>query len=156
MRAMPSHPVPTLDDVRPVPPRGTARQKAASMPKPAPVIAIRIPLRVAGMVLLGVVAVLLVSLSTWSVDDPSLSYATSKLAENWLGFPGAVIADLVFQFLGLGGIVMSVPLALWGWALARRRRPTHLPLRLLAWIGAVLLSTGVFAFLPTPMSWPLP
>lgn len=126
------------------------------MPKPAPVIAIRIPLRVAGMLLLGFVTVLLVSLSTWSVDDPSLSYATTKVAENWLGFPGAVIADIVFQFLGLGGIVMSVPLALWGWALARRRRPTHLPLRLLSWLAAVLLSTGVFAFLPTPATWPLP
>src|SRR5690606_8381211 len=101
MRAMPSHPVPTLDDVRPVPPRGAARQKTASMPKPAPVIAIRIPLRIAGMVLLGIVAILLLSMSSWSVDDPSLSYATSKIAQNWLGYPGAVIADLVFQFLGL-------------------------------------------------------
>lgn len=156
MRVMPSHPVPTLDDVRPVPPRGAARQKTASMPKPAPVIAIRIPLRIAGMVLLGIVTILLLSLSSWSVDDPSLSYATSKIAENWLGFPGAVIADLVFQFLGLGGIVAIVPLALWSWALLRKRRLTHVVLRTLSWLGTILLSTGVFAFLPTPETWPLP
>lgn len=126
------------------------------MPKPAPVIAIRIPLRVAGMVLFGIVAILLLSLSSWSVDDPSLSYATSKIAENWLGYPGAVIADLVFQFLGLGGIVAIVPLALWSWALLRKRRLTHVVLRTLSWLGAILLSTGVFAFMPTPDSWPLP
>ncbi|WP_092426403.1 DNA translocase FtsK [Devosia crocina] len=126
------------------------------MPKPAPVISIRIPLRTAGMLLLGLSAIILISLSTWSVDDPSLSYATTKVAQNWLGFPGAVIADIVFQFLGLGGIVLTVPLALWGWTLTRRRRPTHLPLRVLSWIGAVLLSTGVFAFSPTPTTWPLP
>lgn len=156
MRVMPSHPVPTLDDIRPVPPRAARQKTAAAMPKPAPVIAIRIPLRIAGMIMLGLVAVILVSLSTWSVDDPSLSYATSKIAENWLGYPGAVIADLVFQFLGLGGIVMSVPLALWGWAMARKRRPTHMVLRTLCWIGATVVSTGVFAFLPAPATWPLP
>lgn len=156
MRAMPSHPVPTLDDVRPVPPRGTARSKPKAMPKPAPVLAIRIPLRIVGLVLLGLVAIVLTSLSTWSVDDPSLSYATSKIADNWLGYPGAVIADLIFQFLGLGGIVGVVPLALWGWAMTLRRRMTHTVLRVLCWIGAIVLSTGVFAFLPTPQSWPLP
>ena len=153
MRAMPSHPVPTLDDVRPVPPRGASRQKTAAMPKPAPVIAIRIPLRIAGMVLFGVVAILLLSLRSWSVDDPSLSYATGKVAENWLGYPGAVIADLVFQFLGLGGIVATAPLAPWSWALLRKRRLTRVMLRVLSWFGATPLSTGVFAFLPTPISW---
>ncbi len=153
---MPSHPVPTLDNVRPVPPRAASRQKTAAMPKPAPVIAIRIPLRLVGMVLLGMAAILLTAMSTWSVDDPSLSYATEKLAQNWLGFPGAVISDLVFQFLGLGGIVMVVPLALWGWAMVLKRRLTHVVLRVLCWIGAIMLSTGVFAFVPTPATWPLP
>lgn len=155
---MPSHPVPTLDDVRPVPPRG-ARGKAkpsAAMPKPAPIISIRIPLRIAGLILLGLSAILLVSMATWSVDDPSLSYATDKSPENWLGFPGAAIADLCFQFLGLGALVMTVPVALWGWAMARRLQPTKMGLRLLAWIGATVLSTGILAFLPLPESWPLP
>ncbi|MCW5722249.1 MAG: DNA translocase FtsK [Devosia sp.] len=126
------------------------------MPKPAPIISIRIPLRTAGLILLGLSAILLVSMATWSVDDPSLSYATDKAPQNWLGFPGAAIADLAFQFLGLGALVMVVPLALWGWAMARRLQPTRLGLRVLAWLGATLLATGIFAFVPLPDSWPLP
>ena len=55
----------------------------------APVLAIRIPLRLAGIVLFALVAVVLLSLASWSVDDPSLSYATAKPPSNWLGYPGA-------------------------------------------------------------------
>ncbi|ODT69466.1 MAG: cell division protein FtsK [Pelagibacterium sp. SCN 63-23] len=119
-------------------------------------MAIRIPLRLAGMLLLGLCAVLLVSMATWSVDDPSLSLATGKAAANWLGYPGAVIADLAFQFLGLAALVMTVPLALWGWAMVRRFRMTHMGLRLIAWLGSTLLFAGVFAFIAMPESWPLP
>eukprot|EP01036_Dinobryon_divergens_P018372 gene18372-25028_t len=96
------------------------------------------------------------SLASWSVDDPSLSYATSKPVANWLGFPGAVVADLSFQVLGLGVIVLLIPPALWSWSLVRRRIPAKMVLRLIAWIGASGLATGVLAFLPTPASWPLP
>ncbi|WIY54559.1 DNA translocase FtsK 4TM domain-containing protein [Devosia sp. YIM 151766] len=123
---------------------------------PPPAIAIRIPLRLAGLLLLALCAVLLASLASWSVDDPSLSLATSKSPANWLGYPGAVIADLVFQFLGLAGLVMVAPLALWGWAMSRRYAVTHMGLRLGAWLGAVLLFAGVFSFIEMPQSWPLP
>lgn len=157
---MPSHPLPTIDDVRPVPPRNRAgaasKSKAKAPPAPPPAIAIRIPLRIAGLMLLSLSAVILASLASWSVDDPSLSLATAKKAANWLGYPGAVIADLVFQFLGLAGLVMVVPLALWGWAMARRYRLTHPALRLIAWLGAVVLAAGVFSFIAMPESWPLP
>ena len=33
-------------------------------------------------------ALVLVSLASWQVDDPSLSYASGNPAKNWLGFPG--------------------------------------------------------------------
>ena len=154
---MPSHPVPTLDEVRSLPARAARNPgRSAKAPMPPPAIAIRIPLRVAGLLILGFCAVLLVALASWSVDDPSLSLATAKAPANWLGFPGAVIADLVFQFLGLAGLVMVVPLALWGWAMARRHVVTRAGLRLSAWLGAVLLSAGVFGFVAMPETWPLP
>ncbi|MCP1209400.1 DNA translocase FtsK [Devosia subaequoris] len=123
---------------------------------PPPAIAIRIPLRIAGLMVLGLCAIVLAALASWSVDDPSLSLATAKAPANWLGYPGAVIADLVFQFLGLAGLVMVVPLALWGWAMARRHVVTRAGLRLGAWVGAVLLFAGVFAFVAMPETWPLP
>ncbi len=123
---------------------------------PAPAIAITIPLRLVGLILLGFVAVVMVSLASWNVDDPSFSYATSTPARNWLGFPGAVIADISFQVLGLGIIALLVPLAMWGWSFVRRRLPSRMGLRLIAWIAATALTTGVLSFLPAPESWPLP
>ena len=58
--------------------------------------------------------------------------------------------------LGLSVIVLLIPPALWGWSFVRRRVPSKLGLRLIAWIAATGLSTGVLAFLPAPASWPLP
>jgi len=122
----------------------------------APAIAIRIPIRAIGFVVLGLIAVILVSLASWSVDDPSLSYATNQPARNWLGFPGAVIADLSFQFLGLATLALLIPPALWGWSLSRSQVPTRFGLRIVTWIGAGLLFCGVLSFVTPPESWPLP
>ena len=123
---------------------------------PAIAIALTIPLRLIGIIVLSLVGIVMTALASWNVDDPSLSYATSSPAKNWLGVPGAIIADLSFQILGLGIIVLLIPLALWGWSFLRRRLPTHMGLRLIAWIAATILATGVLAFLPAPQSWPLP
>ncbi|MEQ1771230.1 MAG: DNA translocase FtsK 4TM domain-containing protein, partial [Devosia sp.] len=121
-----------------------------------PAIAITIPVRLIGLIVLALIGVTMVALASWSVDDPSLSYATSKHAQNWLGFPGAVIADLAFQVFGLGIVLILIPPALWGWSLVRRRVPRRLGLRLVAWVAASLLATGVLGFLAIPASWPLP
>ena len=123
---------------------------------PAPAIAIRIPLRLVGLAILALVAVIMLSLASWSVDDPSFSYATSKQASNWLGFPGAALADLVFQLFGIAIFPILLPPVLWAWTLVGRRAPTRFGLRGLAWLGAGLLTTGVFAFVGVPESWPLP
>jgi len=122
----------------------------------APAIAITIPVRLIGIVILGLVGLLMAALASWSVDDPSLSYATSKPVANWLGYPGAIVADLSFEILGLGIIALLVPPAIWGWSFVRRSVPQRMGLRLIAWIAATGLATGVLAFLPAPTSWPLP
>jgi DNA segregation ATPase FtsK/SpoIIIE, S-DNA-T family len=122
----------------------------------APAIAIRIPVRLIGAIILGLVAILLVALATWSVDDPSFSYASGKPAQNWLGFPGAALADISIQVFGLGMLVVLVPPALWGWAMIRLRTPSKMGLRVLAWLAASVLSCGIFAFVAAPESWPLP
>ena len=123
---------------------------------PPPALAIRIPVRLVGLVLLGLVAICLVAMASWSVDDPSFSYATSKAPANWLGFPGAAIADGLFQVFGLAALALLVPPALWGWAFARRHMPTHMGLRALAWVAATVLVAGVLSFVAMPASWPLP
>jgi S-DNA-T family DNA segregation ATPase FtsK/SpoIIIE len=153
---MPSSPSPVLDEIRSVPQRGTRSGSKPAVPAAPPALAIRIPLRVAGFFLIGTVAVCLLALSSWSVDDPSFSYATTKAPANWLGFPGAVIADTLFQVFGLAALIMLVPPALWGWNFSRRRMPTSLGLRFTGWLGATLLGAGVLSFVAMPPSWPLP
>ncbi|WP_127143745.1 DNA translocase FtsK [Pelagibacterium montanilacus] len=121
-----------------------------------PVLAITIPLRAVGLVVLALFAIMLASLASWSVDDPSLSYATDKPVENWLGFPGAVMADIAFQVMGLGALVMSAPPLVWAYAMIRRRVPSRPVLRLVCWLVSALFACGIFALLPVPESWPLP
>ncbi len=44
-----------------------------------------------------------VALATWSVGDPSFNASASGAPGNLLGGPGAVLADLVLQTLGVAG-----------------------------------------------------
>ena len=122
----------------------------------APVLSIAIPLRLVGTVIAALCLLALVALASWSVDDPSLSYATDKSPENWLGFPGAVFADLAFQFLGLATLVMLVPPLVWALSLIRRLPPAYMGLRMMGWLAGTAIATGFFACFPTPESWPLP
>ena len=61
---------------------------------------------VAGLSLIALSGVAAAALMTWSVQDPSLSHATSRAIRNILGYPGAIGADLLMQILGLGAIML--------------------------------------------------
>ena len=63
-----------------------------------------------------------ISLLSWSIDDPSLNHSTSTIAHNWLGKGGAIVADLLMQFLGVGSAAALAPPAAWGWRLVTERR----------------------------------
>ena len=56
----------------------------------------------AGLGLIALSGVAAAALMTWSVQDPSLSHATSRAIRNIVGYPGAIGADLLMQILGLG------------------------------------------------------
>jgi hypothetical protein len=60
---MPSSPSPVLDEIRSVPQRGT-RASTKPLPTPPPALAIRIPVRLAGLMLLAVVAICLAALAS--------------------------------------------------------------------------------------------
>lgn len=117
---------------------------------------IRIPARLAGIGLCLAAFALLVALATWSVNDPSLSYATDTLPKNWLGYAGATIADIGFQILGLASIIFVLPPLAWGWMLIKRKSPPRLPVRLSMWVVSTILAAGVFSCIAIPNSWPLP
>ena len=63
----------------------------------------------AGLALIALSGVAAAALMTWSVQDPSLSHATSRAIRNIVGYPGAIGADLLMQIVGLGAIMLILP-----------------------------------------------
>lgn len=116
----------------------------------------RLCLRALGLTLTAAAVAGWLSLLTWSMHDPSLNHATRRAPDNLLGHAGAGIADLAFQLLGLGAIVLFLPLAAWGWHLMLQRPLRAARLRVLAALPAVLMAAGGLAALPVPAAWPLP
>ena len=53
-----------------------------------------------GLGLIAFAGLLAAALMTWSVQDPSLSHATSRAIRNIIGYPGAIGADLLMQKIG--------------------------------------------------------
>ncbi len=96
------------------------------------------------------------SLLSWSVDDPSLTHATAATAHNWLGKTGAIAADLMMQFLGVGAAAALAPPAAWGWRLVAERRIGRVSPRILLLMAGAASTSGFASLLPPPASWPLP
>ena len=101
-----------------------------------------------GLALIVVAALLALALATWSVQDPSLSHATNTPARNLFGLPGAIVADLLTQLLGVAALAFILPVAIWGWRLLTHRPLQHERIRLLFWMLGVLLAAGCVAALP--------
>jgi S-DNA-T family DNA segregation ATPase FtsK/SpoIIIE len=110
----------------------------------------------AGLGIIALAAMLAASLATWSVSDPSLNHATSGPVRNALGTPGAVVADVLMQTIGLATAVFLIPLVLWGWRLLTGNALGIGRKRLVFWIVGSGLAAGALAALPVPESWPLP
>jgi DNA segregation ATPase FtsK/SpoIIIE, S-DNA-T family len=109
----------------------------------------------AGLALITLALLGVIALSTWSVQDPSLSHATQTPIQNLLGYPGAIFSDLAIQLLGLASILLLLPEALLGWRLLSHR-PIGEKWRGLVWIVATFLAAGFASTLPRIGSWPLP
>src|SRR5918993_3760040 len=108
-----------------------------------------------GLALVTVAGLFTVALATWSVDDPSLNNATDAPVHNMLGWPGAIIADLFMQLVGLGAIAILVPLALWGWRMIRAGDLGRTQLRLALWIVGSGAATAAASALPATARLPL-
>ncbi|WP_324135177.1 DNA translocase FtsK [Bosea sp. (in: a-proteobacteria)] len=109
-----------------------------------------------GLALLALMAAVALSLATWSVDDPSLNNATSGAVANWLGRPGAMVADLLMQLIGLGVIALLFPPLVWSLRLVRFHIFDRGALKLGLWIVAVAATAAVGSALPATPRWPLP
>ena len=109
-----------------------------------------------GLGLIAFAGVVAAALMTWSVQDPSLSHATSRAIRNIVGYPGAIGADLLMQILGLGAIMLILPIAVWGWRMMTHRDFDREALRLGCWILCTVLAAGFASCWPHGGAWPLP
>jgi S-DNA-T family DNA segregation ATPase FtsK/SpoIIIE len=109
-----------------------------------------------GLGLIALSSVAAAALMTWSVQDPSLSHATSRPIRNIVGYSGAIGADLLMQILGLGAIMLILPIAVWGWRMLTHRTFDREALRIACWILCTVLSAGFASCWAHGGTWPLP
>jgi S-DNA-T family DNA segregation ATPase FtsK/SpoIIIE len=101
---------------------------------------------------------LLAALLSHNVLDPSWNVASEGEISNWMGAPGAGLADIFLQTLGWAAGGPAVALAIWGGVLLVRtpvRRPAAMAV--LRWIAATIGTAGFAAALsalPLPNAWP--
>jgi S-DNA-T family DNA segregation ATPase FtsK/SpoIIIE len=110
----------------------------------------------AGLGLIVLSGVAAAALMTWSVQDPSLSHATSRAIRNFVGYPGAIGADLLMQILGLGSIMLILPVAVWGWRMLTHRHFDREALRVACWILCTVIAAGFASCWSHGGAWPLP
>jgi DNA segregation ATPase FtsK/SpoIIIE, S-DNA-T family len=111
---------------------------------------------IGGIALIVLAAALAAALGSWSVQDPSLSHATSAPVRNLLGVPGAVAADLLMQLVGVAALALILPIAVWGWRLLTHRTLDRERLRMILWSVGALAAAAFASCLPTSRAWPLP
>ena len=95
------------------------------------------------------------ALASWNISDPSLNHATASKPQNWLGSPGAIVADQLIQNLGLASLpFLFLPLR-WVMGLFNHELPESLGRQSLNWIGATIAFCCFLACLPVPDFWRL-
>ena len=109
-----------------------------------------------GIVLISLAMMVALALATWSVADPSLSHATDARVHNLMGWPGAVVADLMMQLVGLGALALILPVAMWGYRLLGHRAVGHERMRVVLWPLGAVLAAAFASCLPRSTHWPLP
>lgn len=110
----------------------------------------------AGVVIAALALANLLALASWSALDPSLNFATDRPVQNWLGKPGAIVADLLIQTVGLASIGMLLVFLAWGWQLTTQRTLQRIHLRTGCAILGVLSLAAFASLLPVSARWPLP
>ncbi len=109
-----------------------------------------------GLGLLAPMVVVALAPASWSAEEPSLNNATNGAVRNWLGRPGAMIADLLMQLVGLGVIALLFPPMIWALRLIRFHLFDRGALKLGLWVIGITAAAAVASALPPTPRWPLP
>ena len=108
-----------------------------------------------GCVILFVLALIWASILTWSATDPGIARATDARAENLLGLPGAIIADLMLDMLGLSVLVLLLAPMFWAFEMVLSERVSGLRAKAIYYPISVLALAAALASLPVSAAWPL-
>lgn len=109
----------------------------------------------AGLVLIALAGFGLIAVMSWSIDDPSLNNATTRAPGNWMGFPGAYVADVLLQTLGIACLLLLLPPFVWGFRAFQHRISNYIVFRVAAWLAGTLAAATFFGALPRFAFWPL-
>ena len=108
-----------------------------------------------GFAILALALAFAVSLISFSPGDPSFNNATPIAATNWLGPPGAYVADIGLQTIGLGAFTLTVILFAWAWRLVSHQGLHWIWLKFATLPVSVILSATFAATFEAPASWPV-
>ena len=101
----------------------------------------------AGLAVTGLAVAAALALASYHAGDPSLNTATDAAVQNWLGAPGAMFADAMFQALGIAAAVPVLIVFAWGVRVMRAETISWLWLRTVATPAAALsLAIGLAGF----------
>ena len=112
-------------------------------------------LEVLGLGLLVLLFVLTITLATWSVSDPSWNNAVNGTPANYLGYPGAVVADQLIQYFGLAVLLLIAIPVVWAMGLFGHQVTRKPFKRGLFFILSIVLLASSLSLLPNPDSWVL-
>ena len=101
-----------------------------------------------GLLLLLLAVATFLALISYSPLDPSANVAAdTERATNWMGFPGAFLADLILQSVGLVGFLIPVGIAAMAVSRIRNSTPDHLPRRVAGGLLLALVCCAAFGML---------
>ncbi len=109
----------------------------------------------AGLTLFVLGLAVVISLLSFNAGDPSFNRATAGPARNLLGLPGAYLADLLLQTIGIAAALFALTPAVWGWRLMTGRVLAPWWLRFAMLPFAILAAAIALAAIPAPEAWPL-
>ena len=95
------------------------------------------------------------AIGSFSTIDPSANNATAAAATNWLGLPGAYLADWSLSGVGIAALLPALVLACWGWRVASHQGLPWIWLNVLAAAPAVIALAAFAATLSPGETWPL-